>query len=174
MSDNNDDKPRKRGIRKDGKPFKEGNTRADGSYGTGKNRPPEEHQFSTGDNRERGKRGKGRKNLLTEWREELDSKMTLTEGGKTKKITKRRALIKTNIERGLKKSDRANETAMRYAELSEKRDPGLQADDLAIIHSWLADMQRTADSDDADQSDEPKPQNPTNKEGTGDGVTGDE
>ena len=71
-----------RGLRKDGQAFKEGNTRADGSFAVGKNRPPEQHRFRENDGRQRGRREKGKKNLLTEWREELDTKIEVTEGGK--------------------------------------------------------------------------------------------
>lgn len=153
------------GRRQDGKPYKEGNTREDGSYKYGKNRPSPDHQFQVGDGRKRGVRTKNRKNLLTEWRDELDAKISVTEGGKTRKVTKRRALIKSKIDRGIKKSDRAAEVALRYAELSEKRDPGLQADDLEIIDAWLNGLQSEGDSDDAgaDRGD-----------GTGDGITGDD
>ncbi|MHA6724188.1 DUF5681 domain-containing protein [Sphingomonas sp. RS2018] len=148
MSDNeNTPKP---GFRKDGKPLKEGNTREDGSFFIGKNRPDPKTQFQKDDGRERGRRPKGTKNLLTEWREELAEKIVMTEGGKPKKVTKRRALIKTKIDRGLKRSDRANEEALRYAELCEKRDPGVQEDDLKIIEVWLAGVQQTRDSDDFD------------------------
>lgn len=147
MSASDDDKPPKPGVRKDGKPYKDGNTRADGSYAVGKNRPAERTKFAVGDGRKRGRRTKGTKNLLTEWREELDSKLTLTEGGKTKKITKRRALIKSSIERAIKRSDRAVEMALRYAELSERREPGLQSDDLAMIDAWLAARNRGSSDD---------------------------
>lgn len=150
MSEDKD--PREPGRRKDGKPFKEGNTRDDGSYTHGKNRPPKESQFRPNDGRKRGTRSKGGKNLLTEWREELDAKITMKEGGKVKKVSKRRAVIKSTIDRGMKTSDRAAETAMRYADLSEKRDPGLQADDLEIIEAWLASFQNSQSSDDADDA----------------------
>ena len=138
------------GRRKDGRPFKEGNTRGDGSYIVGGARPPEEHRFRKGDGRPRGRRGKGRKNFLTEWREELNSKIPITENGKRKKVSKRRALIKSKIKRGIEKSDRAAETAFRYDELSERRDPGLQADDREIIETWLAGILQEGNSDDAD------------------------
>jgi hypothetical protein len=140
------------GVRKDGKPYKEGNIREDGSYKYGKYRPSPEHQFRSGDGRPRGTRAKGTKNLLTEWREELEERVTISEGGKTKKVSKRRALIKSQIDRGMKKSDRAAERALHYAELSEKREPGLQADDLEIIRLWLSCIQQTGDTDDADIS----------------------
>lgn len=148
------------GRRKDGKPFKPGNERADGSYEIGKFRTPEATRFTAGDGRQRGKRPKDHKNLLTEWREELDTKIPLTEGGKTRKVTKRRGLIKSQIDRGLKKSDRAAETALRYAEMSERRDPGLQEDDMAIIEAWLSAMQTIGDSDDADFTALPTPEDP--------------
>ena len=156
MSDHDDDDATKPprdprgGRRADGKPFKPGNERADGSYAIGKNRTPETTRFAKGDGRPRGKRSKERKNLLTEWREELDTRIPLNEGGKTSKISKRRGLIKTQINRGLKTSDRAAETSLRYAELSERRDPGLQDDDFAIIAAWYSTMQNASDSDDAD------------------------
>ncbi len=148
-----DDQNRKPGTRKDGKPYKEGNTREDGSYDVGRGRTSKHTRFAVGDGRPRGKRAKGTKNFLTEWREELAEKVTLNEGGKTKKVSKRRALIKSQINRAMKSSDRAAEAAMRYAELSEKREPGLQADDLAIIENWMASVSRTGDSDDIDQAD---------------------
>lgn len=138
------------GLRKDGKPFKAGNTRADGSYANGKNRAPIEHRFRAGDDRPRGRRARGTKNVLTEWREELDAKITVTEGGATKRISKRRAVIKSQIDRAMKRSDRAAELTLRYAELSEKRDPGLQADDLELIERWLVGLQQVGDGDDAD------------------------
>ena len=139
-----------RGHRKDGKPYKKGNTRADGSYAHGKYRPPKAGQFAVNDDRKRGVRPKGQKNLLTEWREELAVKIPLTEGGNTRKVTKRRATIKTQINRGLKGSDRAAETVLEYAALAEKRDPGIQADDLEIIEAWFAQMALDRDSDDHD------------------------
>jgi hypothetical protein len=109
----NEDTPREPGRRKDGKSFKEGNTREDGSYAVGRNRTSESTKFAVGDGRTRGRRAKGTKNLMTEWREELSAKISITEGGKTRKVSKRRALIKAKIDRGIKKSDRANETALR-------------------------------------------------------------
>lgn len=110
MSD--DYQPKRGGVRKDGKPYKKDNTREDGSYLHGKNRPPSAHRFRTDDGRQRGSRKKGTKNLLTEWREELDAKITLTEGGKTHKVSKRRGLIKSSIDRGMKKSDRAGAVSL--------------------------------------------------------------
>jgi hypothetical protein len=152
MADKDEDGPTPHGTRKDGKPYKEGNTREDGSYAVGKDRTPVVTRFAEGDGRRRGKRAKGTRNLMTEWREELNQKITINEGGKSLKVSKRRALIKSKVSRGLGKSDRANEEALRYAELSEKRDPGLQTDDLELIEAWLSGLDRTGDSDDLSQA----------------------
>lgn len=167
-----DDASSPRGVRKDGKPYKDGNTRDDGSYLVGGCRPPPEHEFRKDDGRPRGRRPKGRKNLLTEWREELDALMPIIENGKRKKVSKRRALIKSKIKRGIDKSDRAAETALRYDELSEKRDPGIQADDREIIDAWFRGAREESDSDDADLTpgnpDDPNSDCPLAKEEGGD------
>ncbi len=143
------------GMRKDGTPYAPGNTRDDGSYKTGKNRPDPKHQFRTGDGRPRGRRAKGVKNLATEWNEELKAKMVLTEAGVKKKITKRRAVIKTQIDRAIKSSDRAAETVLRYAELGERRAPKIQRNDREIIDAFLTDYLRTDNSYDEESDHAP-------------------
>lgn len=140
----------RQGFRKDGQPYAPGNTRWDGSYEIGKGRPDPKHRFRKDDNRPRGCRAKGVKNLATEWNEELKTKMVLTEAGVKKKITKRRAVIKTQIDRAIKSSDRAAETVLRYAELGERRAPKIQNDDREIIDAFLADYLRIGDSYDED------------------------
>lgn len=147
-----DDAAGQPGIRKDGKPYASDNTRDDGSYQIGYQRPPAHSQFARGDNRKRGKRARGTRNLLTEWREELAEKVIVRKGDKTSKISKRRGTIRSQIDRAIKGSDRAAENVLRYAELSEKRDPRLQADDHEIIDAWLQSM-NAGDSDDGDPAD---------------------
>ena len=73
--------------------FKPGNTDADGKYVVGKNRPPEHGKFRKGDGRPRGRRKKGTKNLATDFREELASKITLKVDGKPKRVSKQRAVM---------------------------------------------------------------------------------
>ncbi|MEZ5654933.1 MAG: DUF5681 domain-containing protein [Sphingobium sp.] len=93
MSDGHDDEPPPMaGRRKDGKPFKEGNIRADGSYMVGRNRPPPGSQFRKGDGRERGKRPKGVRNADTEFERELKRKIVIREDGKERKVTKGHAV----------------------------------------------------------------------------------
>jgi hypothetical protein len=133
---NNDD--REPGRRKDGKPFAPKNTRQDGSYEVGKNRPPESGRFSANDGRARGRRAKGTKNLATDWQEELASKIVIKEGGLRCKVTKQRAVVKSTIDRALKHSDRASEIAMRHAGAPPSSVDRLNLSDDQIIESWLA------------------------------------
>ncbi|MEQ8743689.1 hypothetical protein [Parasphingorhabdus sp.] len=87
---NGDDKkpPTRQGRRKDGKPFKEGNVREDGSYKVGRNRPPKKGQFAVGDGRKRGSRKKGVPNADTEFMQELQRKTIVRVKGKGKDVQK--------------------------------------------------------------------------------------
>ena len=131
------DDERPQGYRKDGKVYKEGNTREDGSYEVGRGRTPPHTRFATGDGRKRGRRTKGTKNLATDWAEELAMRITITEGGKRRRVTKQRGLVIATADRGMKTSDRAAETAFRHA--AAERGPGtaLALSDQEIIEAWL-------------------------------------
>ena len=95
-----------------GSHFKPGNTGPDGSYVIGKNRPPAATRFAKGDNRERGRRPKGTKNLKTDLAEELASKVSIKENGKEKHVTKQRALVKVLLNNVAKGQNRAIEIAL--------------------------------------------------------------
>ena len=133
-----DDHEQTPGHRKDGKPYQPGNTREDGSYDVGRNRPPPKGQFTVGDGRKRGRRAKGTKNLATDWAEELAERITITEGGKSRRVTKQRGLIKATVSRGMKSSDRAAETAFRHAGGERGPNTALALSDNEIIEIWLA------------------------------------
>jgi hypothetical protein len=79
---------RRSNRRKDGKPYKEGNTREDGSFAVGKNRPPEGSRFRPDDGRARGRRPKGVRSADTEFEKELKRKITIKEDGKPRRVTK--------------------------------------------------------------------------------------
>ena len=80
--------------------YKEGNTRPDGDYEVGKNRPPKASQFASGDGRKRGRRPKGQKNFDTEFMEEAARMVEITENGKKRKVSK----LRTSIIRALHNS----------------------------------------------------------------------
>ncbi|AEG49163.1 hypothetical protein Sphch_1475 [Sphingobium chlorophenolicum L-1] len=150
MADKND-----KGRRQDGRPYAEGNVGDDGSYLVGKARPPEATRFAKGDNRPRGRRPKGTRNLATEWDEELREKVTVTENGLKKRHSKLRAIVKATTARAMKGSDRAAEMAFRHAP-AEVRSEQVSMSDSAIIAAWVAQNYGTqpAISDDHDTPDD--------------------
>ncbi len=125
----------KPGHGKDGRPFKDGNVRADGSYKVGKGRTAEDTRFKKGDGRPRGKRKKGSKNVGTIWESKLKQKITVN--GVTQ--TGIEWVVEATIRRAITKSDRAAETAIEAAERFERaRDPKLGLTDNQIMNGWFA------------------------------------
>jgi len=76
------------GRRKDGKPYKEGNTAPDGSFLVGRNRTSEATRFRVGDGRPRGRRPRGVENSDTFFERELNRKIRVREDGKERLVTK--------------------------------------------------------------------------------------
>ena len=76
-------------------------------YEVGYKRPPKHSQFKPGQSGNRKGRGAGTKNLKTDLLEEFAEKITVREGDRQIKITKQRALIKSQMARGLKGNDKA-------------------------------------------------------------------
>lgn len=138
------------GLRRDGKPFKDGNTREDGSYGIGKYRPPSQHQFRKGDDRKRGKRKKGSKNVAAIWAKKLKEKIRFD--GKEQTATE--WLVEGTIRRGISRSDRAAENALGEAgRLEMERERGLGLTDAEIVERWLAQRLTESESDISDDRD---------------------
>ena len=127
------------GRRKDGKPFKHGNTREDGSYNVGKSRTPAATRFAEGDGRKRGRRAKGVKNFNTDWDKELNKTVTLKVNGEVKRMSAHRAQVKVTMDAGAKGDIRAQQiiygkaasVATAKAELSAYTDDGL-------VEAWYA------------------------------------
>jgi Family of unknown function (DUF5681) len=146
------------GRRKDGRPFKEGNTREDGSYDVGKNRAPESTRFAAGDGRKRGKREKGVTNYDTDWDKELNKTVTIKVNGEPKHMSAYRAQVKVTMDAGAKGNikaqqiiyDRAGRIAAAKAERSVYTDDG-------IVEAWFAQRQAQQHigvvGDDANRSD---------------------
>lgn len=104
--DDDGKKPPKRvGRRKDGRPYKDGNTRDDGSYAVGRNRAPERTRFGVGDGRKRGRRDKGVRNADTEFERELRRKMTIRENGVERRVSKSHAVDLRLIDNATRKGD---------------------------------------------------------------------
>ena len=137
--------PRSAGRRKDGRPYKAGNTREDGGYEVGRNRPPVKGQFIKGDGRQRGRRPKGVRNADTEFERELKRRITVREDGKERRVTKSLGVDLRLIDNASRKGDNRaielvdqrrrrieaerEETARRYHTLS----------DVEILETFLRD-----------------------------------
>ena len=96
-------------------------------YEVGYGRPPKKHRFKKGKSGNVHGRPKGSKNFVTDLREELNEKITIREGGKTKRISKQRAFIKSLVADGVtgKPPSRTSLSNMvfRYLGLDETTQP---------------------------------------------------
>ena len=127
------------GRRKDGKPFKDGNTREDGSYITGKCRTPEQTRFAVGDGRKRGKRQKGSGNFEKDWEEELGKTVRVVRNGKTIRVSAHHAQVMKTLEMASKGKERSQELVFRQADRIQERTfkTSTKTDD-DLIADWLA------------------------------------
>ena len=78
-----------------------------GDYEVGYGKPPKNSQFKPGQSGNPKGRSKGARNLKTDLAEELSETLTIRENGKTQKISKRRAMIKSTMAKALKGDPRA-------------------------------------------------------------------
>lgn len=142
------------GRRKDGEPFAPGNQREDGSYLVGRGRTPLHTRFQAGDGRLRGRRAKGVRNLASDWSDELGERITISEGGKPKRITKQRAVIKQTVARALKGNERASDLVYRHAGLELPKLPSLSLSDREVLEAWLQQNSIAAPGDPAPKLDD--------------------
>lgn len=142
------------------KPFAAGNTRDDGSYKVGKNRPPEDTRFSANDGRRRGRRAKGVRNFDTEFDEESRRRIALREGGKVRKVTKRHATIIKTYDNALTKGDvRAASLifshSMRIGDQHSARRSELASHDHEELNAWLNERLAVIEASESLPNDEP-------------------
>jgi Family of unknown function (DUF5681) len=76
-------------------------------YEVGYGKPPKAYQYKPGQSGNLKGRNKGARNLKTDLAEELAETLTIRENGKTRKISKRRAMIKSTMAKALKGDPRA-------------------------------------------------------------------
>lgn len=152
-----DDAP---GRGKDGKTYRTGNTREDGSYAVGRGRPPASTRFAADDGRKRGRRPAGVANLATHWQKELRQKVISKENGQEVPITKLRAVIKRTVERAISGNDRASEIVMRHSAQEQQSKSGVTQSDQGLIDAYLRER-AAALSLDPDLFGDPAPIEPT-------------
>ena len=100
-----------------------------GDYTVGYGKPPKSGQIKKGERRNPKGRPKGCKNLKTDLLEELGEMMRVRESGKEHRISKQRALIKTQVARALNGNDRAAAKILDlYLKVVGLEDAGADAD----------------------------------------------
>ena len=130
------------GRRKDGRPYKDHNTREDGSYLVGRNRPPEQTRFAENDGRPRGRRPKGVRNADTAFTRELSRKMTIKENGVERKVSKSHAVDLRLIDNATRKGDNraiemVDQRRRRIAEAAEQNRRYHTLSDEEILLAYL-------------------------------------
>ena len=120
-------------------------TNGPGADGVGYGRPPQHTRFKPGQSGNPKGRPKSTINLKTDLMEELSERVSVSEGGKPKKLSKQRALLKSLVAKAITKSDAraANillNLMVRLFEISAeaREDDLISEDDLAILDNFIA------------------------------------
>jgi len=114
---------------------------ATGDYPVGYCKPPEHTQFKPGQSGYPRGRKKGSKNEATIWRGVLSKRISIREGGKTRKVSVLEAMILKYIERALSDDVKAATFVLNRIRLVEGNTPdeteGFDQDDQAVYESLV-------------------------------------
>lgn len=109
-------------------------------YDVGYKKPPAATRFEPGKSGNKAGRPKGSRNLATEWHDELNEKVTVNVGGKKKKITKQRAIVKRIAQQAMEGKERAASLALNGALLAEQptaiKEDRLTTDEDKILRAY--------------------------------------
>ena len=113
-------------------------------YSVGYGKPPKHARFKPGQSGNPKGRPKGTRNLATDLNEELAEKIIVTEGGRSLKISKQRAMIKSLLAKALKGDTRAASVLLKLLIDAEQATTqtaladALTPDDRAILENFKA------------------------------------
>ena len=119
------------------------------AYEVGYKKPPKRTQFKPGRSGNASGRPKGSKNLKTELAEELQERVVVREGGKARRVSKQRAMLKRLTERALQGDARSASLIInmvaRFLDQVEDDDTSapLEQEDLAILKDFEAQIRAT-------------------------------
>ena len=121
-------------------------------YTIGRGKPPAATQFKSGQSGNPAGRPKGSKNFKTDFLEELQSKIEISEGGEKKQITKQRAIIKRMINGAIGGEVKAADAVMRlslaFTEPEEitSDNSHLSAEDLNLLEAFVSNQRDSSDA----------------------------
>ncbi len=113
----------------------------------GYKKPPRHSRFKPQQSGNPKGRPKGSKNMSTLIKGELDAPIAISEGGKTRRVSKREALVKTQVAKALKGDHKAAHLLMGLdmtIEVQEKESRQIEqisTDDEAIVATFLSRFQ---------------------------------
>lgn len=116
---------------------------ADKSYDVGYGKPPKKSRFKPGQSGNPRGRPKGTRNLKTDLEEELKETITVSESGRSKRLSKQRALVKAMVAKALKGDARSTALLLGLIDkLISPDDPNagdasLRPEDAKIIEAFL-------------------------------------
>lgn len=128
---------------------------APGDDSGGYKNPPRHSQFKPGQSGNPKGRPAGSKNFNTLIERELDKKVTIREGGRTVRLTKREVLVKQLVKKGIEGDHRAQQTLLKLdQELATSQrsandnapppDAALDPDDRVILDEFVAMIKHSA------------------------------
>ena len=146
------------------------------NYEIGYGKPPKKNQFQKGQSGHPEGRPKGAKNLKTDLDEELRELIDLNEGGVRKRVSKRRAMLKSVTAKAVQGDTRAAAIIiemiyrLHHEDEPEKTKQGFLEDDLAILETYGKRLRPSGPQPEA--SPDPSKESPERRDDGDDGTDG--